>query len=385
MVLRGAIGRIGLKAGSFRVGDRTGHALVEKHQDIADHDTAFDLLFQWLGEFLPDLSLDAVGHRVVHGGARFVQPHIVTGDVIASLAQLIPLAPDHLPHELKAIRAMERWSYPGLVQIVCFDTAFHQYMPRVARLYPLPRFLEQEGVQRYGFHGLSYEYVMSELDREAGREAATGRVIAAHLGNGVSMAAVNEGRGVETTMGFTPAGGLMMGTRPGDLDPGVVLYLLEEKHLRPSTVNEMLNRHSGLLAVSGITSDMQELLKLEATEKHAAEAIALFCYQARKFAGALAAVLGGVDIIVFTGGIGENAPAIRERICEGLEFLGVEIDGAANSANRNIISRPGSPVTVRVIKTDEELMIARHTYRLVRGISGTPLADRQRKEKIETP
>lgn len=362
--LRGAIERIGLKSGSFRVADAAGETLSEKHYDLPDHDAAFDLLFSWLQSFSSGLSLDAVGHRVVHGGNRFLRPHMVTKEVMRQLGQLTPLAPDHLPHELKAIKAVER-SYPSLAQVVCFDTAFHRHMPDVARMYPLPRFLWNEGMHRYGFHGLSYEYIMGELDKEAGPEVAGGRIIVAHLGNGASMAAVREGKSLDTTMGFTPAGGLMMGTRPGDLDPGVILYLLQEKGFRPSTVSDIVNQQAGLQAVSGMTPDMKELLKAEATETHAAEAVALFCYQAKKFAGALSAVLGGLDTFIFTGGIGENAPEVRERICHGLEFLGITIDRPANRANKGVISGPDSRVTVRVMKTDEELMIARHTFGLM--------------------
>jgi len=362
--LRGSVNRIGLKSGLFTAADGDGETLVEEHRSIAHHEEAFDLLFSWLQNSSPASPLDAVGHRIVHGGGRFLSPHIVTKEVMKALVDLTPVAPDHLPHEIRAIKAVARF-YPSLPQVVCFDTAFHREMPKVARMYPLPRFLWTEGVHRYGFHGLSYEYVMAELKKAAGAQAAGGRVIVAHLGSGASMAAIREGKSVDTTMGFTPAGGLMMGTRPGDLDPGVVLYLLQEKGLRPSTVADIVNQLAGLQGVSGMTSDMKELLKAEATEAHAAEAVSLFCYQAKKFAGAFAAVLGGLDTFIFTGGIGENAPEVRERICEGLEFLGITIDRTANRANKDIISGRDSRVTVRVMKTDEELMIARHTFRLL--------------------
>jgi acetate kinase len=360
---RGAIERIGLRSGIFRAVDARGETLVERHEDVRDHDKAFAFLFAWLRD--SSAEPDAVGHRIVHGGNAFVQPHLVTEKLVKTLLGLTHLAPDHLPHEVRAITTVKR-SYPALPQVACFDTAFHRHMPRAARMYPLPRFLEGEGVRRYGFHGLSYEYIMAELAGEAGPEAARGRLIIAHLGNGASMAAVRDGKSVDTTMGFTPAGGLMMGARSGDLDPGVILYLLEEKGLRPSTVNDMVNQHAGLLAVSARTSDMEELLSVEAADPHAAEAVMLFCYQAKKFAGALAAVLGGLDTLVFTGGIGENAPEVRAAICSGLEFLGVEIDAGANRANQGVISGQGSRVVVRVMKTDEELMTARHTFNLLR-------------------
>jgi acetate kinase len=362
--LSGAIDRIGLKSALFRVVSGTGETLVEKHQDLPDHDAAFDLFFSWLSGSPAGSALDAAGHRIVHGGRHFLLPHIVTQQVMQELSRLIPLAPDHLPHELKAIRAVER-RHPSLPQVVSFDTAFHRQMPKTAQMYPLPRFLWTEGLHRYGFHGLSYEYIMAELARQAGAGAAGSRIIIAHLGSGASMVAVRGGKSLDTTMGFTPAGGLVMGTRPGDLDPGVILYLMQEKGLRPSTVADIVNHHAGLQAVSGMTSDMQELLAAEATESHAAEAIALFCYQAKKFLGAFAAVLGGVDMLIFTGGIGENAPKIRERICEGLEFLGICLDPAANNESRSIISGRDAPVTVRVMKTDEDLMISRHTLRLI--------------------
>ncbi|MGD0232025.1 MAG: acetate/propionate family kinase [Syntrophorhabdales bacterium] len=371
--LTGEIDRIGLKGSLFATRNADGQILEERHQNVFDHNAALDLLFEWLRTSSPASPPDAVGHRIVHGGSQFLQPHIVTAELVTALGRLTPLAPDHLPHELKAIRAVMR-SYPALAQVACFDTAFHRHMPKVARLYPLPRFLWTEGVRRYGFHGLSYEYIMGELDKEAGTDAARGLVIVAHLGNGASMAAVREGKGIDTTMGFTPDGGLMMGTRPGDLDPGVILYLLQEKGLRPATVADIISRHSGLQAVSAMTSDMSELLRVEGAAGHAAEAIALFCYQAKKFAGAMAAALGGLDTFIFTGGIGENAPEVRERICDGLEFLGLTIDRAANAANKGIISRAGSRVIARVMKTDEELMIARHAATLLGKRTLTPAA-----------
>jgi len=374
--LRGAIERIGLRSGVFRVENEGGETLVERHENVQNHEMAFDVLFAWLDGVSGEPPPDAVGHRIVHGGNHFVQPHVVTEKVMKTMMGLTPLAPDHLPHEIMAIRAVKR-SHPKLPQVACFDTAFHRNMPRAARIYALPRFLEQEGVRRYGFHGLSYEYIMEELAKEAGSGTVPGRVIIAHLGNGASMAAVRDAMCVDTTMGFTPSGGLMMGTRSGDLDPGVILYLLEEKSMRPSTVNDMINQHAGLIAVSGKTSDMADLLAVEGTDAHAAEAVMLFCYEAKKFAGALTAVLGGLDAFVFTGGIGENAPAVRERICSGLEFLGIEIDAEANRVNGSVISAPASRVVVRVMKTDEELMTARHTFNLLRRreVGGSPSSD----------
>jgi acetate kinase len=240
-------------------------------------------------------------------------------------------------------------------------------MPAVAQWYPLPRNLWRDGVRRFGFHGLSYEFLIHEMARVAGAKAAHGRVIIAHLGNGASMAAIRGGKSMDTTMGFTPTGGLMMSTRSGDLDPGVMLYLLREKRLSSSAVSHLVNRRAGLLGVSGISSDLRDLFAQSAKNSHAKEAIDLFCYEAKKYLGALAAVLGGVDTLIFTAGIGENIPTIRRRICEHLEFLGIRLDDARNERNAPIISRAAGPVTVRVIKTNEELMIARHTHNLIRS------------------
>ena len=255
--------------------------------------------------------------------------------------------------------------FPKLPQVACFDTAFHRHMPEVAQRYALPGSLFHEGLRRYGFHGLSYEYILRELRREAGAPAASGKVIIAHLGNGASMAAIEGGRSLDTTMGLTPTGGLVMGTRAGDLDPGVMLYLLQEKGMSPDALNQLVNHQAGLLGASGISSDMHDLLAQEGTDADAALAVELFCHQARKFAGALAAVLGGLDTLVFTGGIGENASVIRARICAPLVFLGVHLDPDLNEQNQPLISMKTSPVVVRVIKTNEELMIARHTRELL--------------------
>jgi acetate kinase len=363
LMLSGSIERIGLRASLFHIQDADGETLIQEHLDLPDHDAALKTLFEWLQGHAPGQDLEAVGHRVVHGGAQYNQPHLITPELVATLRELVPLAPDHLPHELKAIEAVSR-SYPALKQVACFDTAFHRHMPQIAQIYALPRHFRHEGVLRYGFHGLSYEYIMQELRREAGPEVASGRVVIAHLGNGASMAAVLGGKSVDTTMGLTPTGGLVMSTRSGDLDPGVILYLLEEKGMRPSTLNDLLNQHAGLLGVSGTTSDMRDLLSQEAKNLHAAAAVDLFCYQAKKYLGALAAVLGGLDTLIFTGGIGENAAPVRWRICQDMEFLGIRLDPGRNDANAPIISRSDSPASVRVMRTDEELMIARHTYTL---------------------
>ena len=365
LALSGDIQRIGLPGSRFQIRDAAGRTLVEDCRDLADHDAALKTLLDWLQNSFPDQVLHAVGHRLVHGGVKYNQPQPIDDELMAALTEIVRLAPNHLPHELKAIRAVQH-HYPNLAQVACFDTAFHHLMPETARRFPLPRSLWDEGVLRYGFHGLSYEFIMEKLRVDAGAEAALGRVLIAHLGNGASMAAVKAGKSMDTTMGLTPAGGLMMGTRSGDLDPGLLLYLLEEKERSPATVDYLINQRSGLIGVSGSSSDMRDLLARESSNPHAAQAVEMFCYQARKHLGAMAAVLGGLDTLIFTAGIGENSPAIRQRICQGMEFLGIQFDSARNESNAPIISRDGSPVAVRVMKTDEELMIARHTCKLLR-------------------
>jgi len=365
LVLSGSIERIGLRASVFHIKESGGKSLIDEHCDLPDHNAALKRLFAWLEDHEPGKSLDAVGHRVVHGGPQYNQPHRITPAMMSELKELVHLAPDHLPHEIKAIQATSH-SFPDLTQVACFDTAFHRHMPRLAQIVALPRHFQHDGLVRYGFHGLSYEYILQELRKEAGDEAADGCVIIAHLGNGASMAAVRHGKSVDTTMGFTPAGGLVMSTRSGDLDPGVLVYLLEEKNLRPSGLNDLVNQQAGLLGVSGISSDMRDLLDKEENEAHAREAVDLFCYQASKHLGALAAVLGGLDSLIFTAGIGENSPVVRQRICQNMSFLGIHIDAQRNAANAAIVSPEDAPVTVRVIRTDEDLMMARHTYTLIR-------------------
>ncbi|CAA9485948.1 MAG: Acetate kinase [uncultured Rubrobacteraceae bacterium] len=363
--LRAEASRIGGRGGGLRLADARGETLEERRDDLPDQAAALDALLGRLrarGLDRDDV-LAAVGHRIVHGGDRYSEPQKLAPGVVADLRSLVPLDPNHLPQAIKAIEAVAH-AYPAVPQVVCFDTAFHGRMPRVARLYALPRDLVEGGVVRYGFHGLSYEYVMDELCR-VDREAYDGRVVVAHLGNGASMAAVKEGVGVDTTMGFTPTGGLVMGTRSGDLDPGVALFLLEERGLTPTEVADLVNKRAGLLGVSGTSSDMRELLDREADDPRAAEAVELFCYQAKKFLGALAAALGGLDALVFTGGIGQHSATVRGRICEGLGFLGVRLDPEANASHAPVISGDDAAVTVRVVPTDEDLMVARHTRKLI--------------------
>ena len=355
--------RIGRSESRLQITDAQGAPLLDQPTPLPDYDTALQSLFAWFHSHGSGTAPNAVGHRVVHGGSHFTAPQRITDELIATLQQLVPLDPDHLPQVLAAIQAA-RQAYPSIPQVACFDTAFHRQMPSVAQHYALPHEFWDLGVRRYGFHGLSYESIMEAL-QSADPAAVAGRVIIAHMGNGASMAAVQRGVGVDTTMGLTPTGGLVMGTRSGDLDPGVLLYLLQAQGMSPAQINTLVNQRAGLLGLSGSTADMRDLLNQEEGDPRAAAAIALFCYQARKFLGALAAVLGGLDTLIFTGGIGEHAAPIRARICAGMDFLGIQLDERRNAAHAPIISRDGSTATVRVMPTDEDLMIARHTYRLL--------------------
>jgi acetate kinase len=328
-----------------------------------NHHAAIRALLGWIGTQPLSAALAAVGHRVVHG-MRHNEPQRVTPKLLTELQRITPYAPEHLPQQIALIGAFRR-RFPRLPQIACFDTAFHRTLPAVARRLPLPRRFAAKGVERYGFHGLSCAYLLEELTR-LDAAAARGRVIIAHLGNGASLTAVQNGRSIDTSMGFTPAAGLMMGTRSGDLDPGLYYYLARSEHLSPAAIQKLLNREAGLRGVSASGADVRDLLAREATDVRAAEALALFCYQARKWLGAYAATLGGVETIVFSGGIGENAAPIRARICEGLGFLGIQLDARRNARNAAVISAPGARVTLRVIRTDEQRMIARSVMRTLK-------------------
>jgi acetate kinase len=311
-------------------------------------------------------SLEAVGHRIVHGGPHFDGPRRVTPDVLAELQRLSVLDPAHLPAEIAIVQAMQERA-PRLPQVACFDTAFHRTMPRVARLVPIAREYEARGLQRYGFHGLSYTYLVEELARVAGESAARGRVVMAHLGSGASLVALLGGRSVDTTMGFTPTSGIPMGTRSGDLDPGVMIHLLRAEGLSVDALDELCNRRSGLAGLSGTSSDVRDLLALEATDSRARDALDVFCYRTRQAIGALAASIGGLDTLVLSGGIGENNAPVRARILRGLEHLGVRVDEARNGQGASIISAETSTATVRVLRTDEESVIVRETLRVLRG------------------
>jgi len=327
-----------------------------KFSNVA-HKSAANSLIDWL-EARPEFaSVKAVGHRVVHG-MKHTEPEIVTNKLLTELHRISPTDPEHLPREIELIETFRK-RHPKLPQVACFDTAFHQTMPRVAKLLPIPRRFDAMGIQRYGFHGLSYAYLMQELARLGDPAATKGRVILAHLGNGASLAAVRNGKSTDTSMGFTPTAGLVMSTRSGDLDPGLAPYLARTGQMTTKQFYEMVNHKSGLLGISGTSSDMRDLLAIETKDVRAAEAVALFCYQTKKWIGAYTAALGGLDTLVFSGGIGENAPSIRARICEGLGFLGITISTTRNAKNAAVISTDASRVTVRFIRTDEELMIAR--------------------------
>ena len=359
--LYGTVDRIGLPSTNLTFHDLDGKPQAMQGLSASDHKSAANFLMDWLQGQNGFASVRGVGHRVVHG-MRHTAPEVVTRALLDELYRISPNDPDHLPREIELIETF-RQRHPQLPQVACFDTAFHQTMPRVAKLLPIPRRFDAQGIQRYGFHGLSYAYLMEELARLGDPAASRGRVILAHLGNGASMAAVLDGKSVDTSMCFTPTAGLVMSTRSGDLDPGLAPYLSRTEKMTTKEFYEMVNHKSGLLGVSETSSDMRDQLEHEKKDVRAGEAVALFCYQAKKWIGAYAAALGGLDSFVFAGGIGENAPLVRARICEGLNHLGIELNEAQNMKNAAVISAAGSPVPVRVIRTDEELMIARSVLR----------------------
>ena len=356
-VLGGTIDRIGLPEAALRVKGPDQADNFSRMVKAPDHTAAAGTLIDWIEERSGRKPLTAVGHRVVNGEPKYYKPQRITAEMIDELHRLSPFDPEHLPEEILLTEAFHR-RFPGLPQVACFDTAFHHDMPRVAQLLPIPRRYEAQGVRRYGFHGLSYAFLMEELARLGDPAAVTGRVILAHLGNGASLAAVRDGKSVDTSMSFTPTAGVPMSTRTGDLDPGLAWYLARTEKMSAKQFNEMVTSHSGLLGISETSSDMRDLLGRETQDVRAAEAVALFCYQIKKWIGAFAAALGGLDTLVFAGGIGENAPAVRARICDGLGFLGIAIEEKKNVANQNVISTAASRVAIRVIRTDEERMIA---------------------------
>jgi acetate kinase len=362
-LLEGKVDRIGLSGTNLTFKNATKEPQNTHTLEASNCHSAVGFLLDWLETQEAFGSVKAVGHRVVHGMTHS-EPERVTPELLVELHRITPYDPDHLPLEIELIEAF-RQRQPTLPQVVCFDTAFHRTMPRVASLMPIPRRYEAAGVRRYGFHGLSYEFLTEELRRLGDPAATNGRVILAHLGNGASLAALRDGKSIDTSMGFTPTSGLVMSSRSGDLDPGLVSYLARTEQMSAAQFQEMVNHASGLLGVSEISSDLRDLLARESDDLRAAEAVALFCYQIKKWIGSFVAALGGLDTLVFAGGIGENAPLVRGRICDHLGFLGIELDKGRNADNASLISTDGARVAVRVIRTDEEIMIARSVIRVL--------------------
>ena len=357
-ILHGEIDRIGLPQATLRVDGLLPADHVSGQVKVPDHAAAVDALMDYIEQRGTHGALTAVGHRVVHGGPKYSAPHRISADMIEYLRGLSSFDPEHLPEEILLIEAFGR-RFPDIPQIACFDTAFHHDLPRVSRLLAIPRRYEEQGIRRYGFHGLSYFFLMEELTRLAGVTAARGRVILAHLGSGASLAAVRDGKSLDTSMGLTPAAGVPMSTRSGDLDPGLVCHLARTEHMTPEQFNKIVNFQSGLLGISETSSDMRELIDHETQDVRAAEAVSVFCYQVKKWIGAFAAAMGGVDTLVFSGGIGENSPIVRARICENLRFLGIALDPQRNAQSAPLISPDAGAVPVRVIHTNEALMIAK--------------------------
>jgi acetate kinase len=357
-VCEAAIENIGLASASLITSDGAEPVTATNHAQ------ANKLLRKWLTAQVTAAAIVAVGHRMVHGGPDYNGPQIATEEVLASLRKLIAFDPKHLPVEIDLV-AVFRDALPKACQVLCFDTTFHHNLPAPARVLPVPRHFEAKGIRRYGFHGLSYAYILEELRRVEGETAANGKVVIAHLGSGASLAAVQNGQSIDTTMSMTPASGIPMSTRSGDLDPGLALYLTQTQGYDAKRFNHMVNFESGLLGISETTADMKQLLESEAEDQRAKDAVDIFCYQVKKTIGAFAAALGGLNTLVFTGGMGEHAPKIRARICEGLDFLGVTLDPVRNQEGARLVSGDGAPVGVHVIHTDEAVTIARETAQAI--------------------
>ena len=379
LLLRGRIENIGSREAIFSTHDSNGSEISLQSVDARDHHAAVIVLMDWIeqGEQRDQHGLGGligIGHRIVHGGPLYHAPQRVTSRLLRELQQLTPLDRAHLPLEIRLIEAFQR-RFPQLSQVACFDTGFFHHLPHLARLLPIPRRYGLHGVRRYGFHGLSYEFLMGELVRIEGASGAGGRMVLAHLGSGASLAAMHEGKPIDTSMALTPASGVMMGTRSGDIDPGLACYLARTEGMDAAQFDDMVNTKSGLLGVSETSADIRELLGREADDPRAADAVALFCYQIRKCIGAFAAALGGLDMLVFTGGIGENATVVRWRICEGLGFLGIELNTECNMQSAAVISAHAARVKVRVIRTNEESIIAVATCALLGNNEKPGIAD----------
>ena len=362
-ILTGKIERIGLHNVVLTYNDINIGRENSQPVNAVNIQEAVGILLEWFEKKIEFENLLAIGHRFVHG-KEHTDAQIITDTLLDELQKIIPYDPDHLPGEIELVNAF-RDKFPNLPQVVCFDTNFHTTLPGVARMLPIPRRFDDLGIRKYGFHGLSYSYLMSELINLGEKAAINGRVILAHLGSGASLAAVLDGRSIDTSMGFTPAGGFMMGTRPGDLDPGLAAIIMKKESLTAEQFSDLINHQCGLLGISETSSDMHDLLESENSDSRAMEAVNLFCYQVKKWIGSFAVVLEGLDVLVFSGGIGENAPAIRSRICEGLKFMGIDLDEKLNEKNKTIISSARSKVTVYVIQTNEEIMIAKTVCRVL--------------------
>lgn len=364
-VFEGSLERIGLPKSLLRIKGLAQTDNFSKDIIAGDQKAAVGVLMDWIQKRVGADALTAVGHRMVEGGPKYSEPQIVTKEILDDLYLYEAFDPEHLPQELMIIEAFI-YQFPDVPQVLCFDTAFHHDMPRVAQILAIPRRYETKGVRRFGFHGISYSFLMRELARLEGEDVLDSKVILAHLGNGASLAAVKDGKSIDTSMGFTPSAGLVMGTRCGDLDPGLNYYLARTEGMDAGQFQHMVNEESGLLGISETSSDMKDLILHEANDIRAKEAIEVFCYQTKKWIGSYSAALGGLDTLVFSGGIGENVPAIRQRICEGLEFFGIEIDENLNRTNEGLISKETSWVNVRVIHTDEEFMIAQQASQILK-------------------
>ena len=360
--VKGKLERIGMSASMLVTEGPRREDNVTRAVSAPDHRKAAALILDWLDANLGGDELAAIGHRVVHGGPDYSEPQRITPAMVAALQKISAFDPQHLPMEIMLIEAFQR-RHAAVAQVACFDTAFHHDLPRVAQLLPIPRRYQAKGLRRYGFHGLSYAYLMQELARVNGAQGARGRIVLAHLGNGASLVAMHEGKPLDTSMGFTPAAGVPMSTRSGDLDPGLAGYFARTENMDAEQFDAMVNSQSGLLGVSETSSDMRDLLQRETSDVRAAEAVALFCYQVKKCIGSFAAALGGLDTLVFAGGIGESTPVVRTRICSGLAFLGLELDATRNMTGEGVISTGKAGVIVRVMQTDEESMIAQMVCR----------------------
>lgn len=358
----GLINGIGLQTMVFSITDAAG-TKTEQALPVGDHTAATKVMLDWLGQNISQSAILAIGHRLVHGGPTNNQSKIIDDSLLAQLQSITSLDPGHLPVEIDIIK-QTRNQFPGISQVACFDTAFFHDLPAEAQLLPIPRKYANQGLRRYGFHGLSYQFVLKEFERVAGSTAAQGKVILAHLGNGASLTALKDGKPIDTSMALTPAGGVPMSTRSGDLDPGILTYLQAQEQLSPEQINHLVNFESGLQGISEKTGDMKTLLDLEDSDSRAKDAVNIFFYQVRKFIGAYAAALGGLNSLVFTGGMGEASAPIRARICQGLEFLGISLDEERNRNNAERISADGAGAGVHVLATNEALTIAQELQRL---------------------